>query len=93
VGIVPYKIPINLYGYIVGADVIPLIGEMSEGQKGLGEAVPHIIPFVAHIVPMFVPMFVPIKTRINKGFFKLWKQWKQCFYKRFIFKKILFFIY
>ena len=44
VGIVPYELPINLYGYIVGADVIPLIGEMSEGQKGLGEAVPHIRP-------------------------------------------------
>ncbi len=27
-----------------GADVIPLIGEMSEGQKGLGKAVPFIRP-------------------------------------------------
>ena len=41
---IPYELPTNLYGYIVGDDVIPLIGEMSEGQKGLGEAVPHIVP-------------------------------------------------
>jgi hypothetical protein len=41
---IPYELQKNLYGNIVGDDVIPLIGEMSEGQKGLGEAVPHIVP-------------------------------------------------